>query len=363
MRSQGKDFIPSIVQKLSEKGDLSPIRLPRHQAPTEKIVREYMVDSGKWIHNIPKVIPSWRAKALTKLENNYYNIAFPYARSSGVHTKGSSLPRLKDLKKVRRMVDPYHIPDIGGKDGVLTKLIRSIPVGYGTCYKNATLIASAIPGVKVVFGLYPRIRGGVVRKTTKGLSPLEQIAIERMKEEHESNIDFVILHSKNLGNGWYYGPIGFKGNEPTLDLLDRDRLNAWTLHAWCSYKGYHFDPYLYNLNKRYGTKNRFYSSKNKKFMSWVEYLMFKETDIFQLTGSEMKTGTGKNTITEEVRKDLFSVTMIATMSQCFNLIHEHIEKVVLNRHNLGDWAFPVKIPSKRKWIKEKKLYPPGFFSK
>jgi len=360
MRMQGKDFIQSIVEKLSVKGDLSSVRLPKHQAPTKRVVLDYINDSMNWLVHAKKVIGTRKAKELYKLEDSFYRIAFPNVRTSGVHTKGSTLPQPKHLKKIRSMSDPYHIPDIGGKDGILTHLIRSIPVGAGTCYKNAIMIASAIPGVKVVFGLYPRYGGGV-RKTSKGFSAREQIAIERMKSEYEYFLDCSILYSKNLGNNWYYGPFG-PGSNPTLEYVDKDTLQCLTPHAWCSYKGYHFDPFLYNINKRYTTNARFYSAKKKKFITWIEYFMWKETDMFELTGSQLKTGTGKNYISENVRKDLFLKSMTDSQVQCFELIVDHIHQVKHNNHERGDWAFPVKIPSKRKWIKDKQLYPPGLFS-
>lgn len=363
MRMQGKDFIPSIIQKLSDKGDLSPIGLPRHQAPTEKVVMDYMIDCMRWGNKMNASFQNRRIKELEKLNNDFFRVAFPLSKGGvGVHTNGFDLPQLKDLKRIKRISDPYHIPDIGGKDGILTHLLRSIPVGQGTCYKNAAIIASAIQGVKVVYGLYP-LNGGGVKKTSKGLSASEQIAIERMKIQQEQTIQSFLKYRRSLGNNWYYGPLGFKEADPSLEYIESDKLNAWTLHAWCSYKGYHFDPFLYNIHKRYGTTRNWYSTKKKKFISWIEYFMIKETDIFQLTNRQLKrNGIGKNIISEDVRKDIFLYLLNGTMKQCYGLIYDHMQLVKTNRHHMDYGAFPVKIPSKRKWIKNKELIPPGLFS-
>lgn len=361
MSYQGIGFIESIKQQVSEKGDFSQHRLPKHQAPSKKVVAGYIDDTADWINKVSLRIQKSKKNQLDKLYRRYRNIVLPLTGTTGVHTKVSQLPDFKSFKKVKRMIDPFHVPDIGGKDGILTHLIRSIPIGNGTCYANAGMIASAIPGVNVVYGYYPRFRGGIPRKSYKGLSAKEQIAVVKAEQEYDGLVHQALLLCKNIGNGWYFGPI-LKGAEGYLGYVD-DSGTAYALHAWCSYKGYHFDPFLYSIEKRYGTKNRWYSAKDKKFINWFDYRMIQETNISELTGKQLQTGNGNTPISEDVRKDIFLYYLINMMGWTYDMMVDHVGMVVQNRHDLGDYAFPVKIPSKRKWIKDKLLYPPGLFSK
>jgi hypothetical protein len=50
------------------------------------------------------------------------------------------------------------------------------------------------------------------------------------------------------------------------------------------------------------------------------------------------------------------------MESCTEMISDFVLMSKVNKHAKGDTAFPVKIPSKRKWIKDKMMYPYGLFS-
>ena len=160
------DFYQQQLKVLSEEiqknGRYPQLYLPRHNPPSKNVIITYLYALDKW--------KSKYKKEDQKLHDALFRVVAPHLPVLP-NFKGQSFPSPDNgCKVVRHMTHPFHIPDIGGKNGILTHLLRSIPIGSGTCFNNAFLCSLAIPGVKYVFGWYPTgaVFGGI-RKSLKGL--------------------------------------------------------------------------------------------------------------------------------------------------------------------------------------------------
>lgn len=343
-----KTYIENIWRNIETDGKYSIYHLPKHVSPSVSTINDWFSTFSTWwdYGNTKGSFPELGPK--NKIEFEWIDFmykAYPFINWEWNIKKNKSLPSWSSMKPIRKMGDPYHCPKIGGKDGVLTKLIRSMPIGDGTCYYNAMIIALSIPGVKICRGFFPATHAGHIRKTTKGITSPTLLSnhktLHRWMEQKIYEDTKEWTHAKD---GWYVQRKG-DSNRYYLDYIDTSKLEHWTGHAWCSFEGYHFDPYLYSLNKRYGVSGNYVSAKQQKIISWVEYRLMKETDPEELNLSELQ------------RKQVLHRTIQVSSAIISRLIQRKTLQAQMDVMNPRGLLFPAKIPSNRRWMKDLKPFP------
>jgi len=253
---------------------LTPNQEPRIEAPEPKYILKKMDDALRWMKHF-----DYRYEKDLRTFNTITDDILPtYSRHSHHKRKRVLATNPKDFRDVRFVRNPYDVPDIGGKDGDLTKYLRKIPLHNMACYATALTIAARFPDVNIVYGVYQR--NAVVRQKYKGLDEQTKFYLKLKKQQQEIRASETISKNKEIDNttGWI--------NTNDNDWTFKDAHGAlWTFHAWNEYKGIHFDPWLYRIfkDRSYGTKTWF-SKNHNRFIPWQRYKLYQLINLDEYFG-------------------------------------------------------------------------------
>lgn len=317
---------------------LTPDQSPKVTAPKPEYLLKKMEQSLNWMkahdYRYKKDVPVW---------NRITEDLLPTFSNNGLQVKKDVLEmNPKDFKEVRFVRNPYDVPDIGGKDGSLTKFLQKIPLHRGACYATALTIASKLPEVNIVYGVYQQ--NNVIRHKHEGLDFQTKHFLKLMKQQQEDRTKARTYGNRDiLVNQWFMDSDGY--------WLFRDKNHAvWTFHAWLEYKGIHFDPWLYRILKERESGTRTWFSKNKKkFIPWQRYRMYKKINLDEYFSQSSKYRNKK----QEMRDILVHISLRDTYGKIFEDIGEHIGCYVVN----GGGRAAFRFPTQSSWMKHKRYVP------
>lgn len=323
----------------STKG-LSPYKIiGARKPPSENRIVTYLMILDKWLDHWLRpnrtigffTNPDKAQKWVDRIHRNTFTATYL--------KDGKLLPKESEFKKVRFITNPYRIPDIGGKNGALTKYIKELPLVMGGCYSTAFAIAARFPEVNIVYGMYAQWMDAPKTKIAS-LDGLARSQAEWATEQYEVMKKEMLGMCKNLGNKWYQE----KDSNGDIDnyLLGKDG-TIYTWHAWCEYKGKHFDPYLWKIEKETNAKANWYSEKHGRFIHWKRYIEYRKSNFKKYTDTE--------------RKTIESIAVIKIALKSKNMLTKWYQSNVMFRYHSGNKDFPVHIPSRLKWMKDFKLTP------
>jgi hypothetical protein len=264
--------------------------------------------------------------------------AMPFFRQKEVLSRNA----YKDLKPIRFVRNPYHVPILGGKNGELTKYLRSIPVRSGNCYPTALAIASRFPEVNLVWGMYESnrsVRQKIDQKWPDDLRHHLQLMLDRKRWEDRLNIRDV----KKEKNGWIEVDEGAEGNF----FYHRDKKgHLWIFHAWNEFQGIHFDPWL-NIVFKNRMNEADWFSKSHGMIPWMRY---KALEISNIDDYSPKSSDSEK---KQIRQWIEHHSLFSSLGMLCDSMPVVIDSAKWGR----DTNWLARTPINMKWMVERKMVP------